>query len=89
MTTDSETYLTLQEFSERTGLSLATVRRRIKDGSLPVWQPGGHRTAIRIPESVLLPLQRNTAATSPQSESSGLDRPSRQIRRPRWQQSHT
>lgn len=46
--------LTPAEFAAAAGLSLATVRRRIREGSLPVFQPGGKRTAVRIPRSALL-----------------------------------
>jgi excisionase family DNA binding protein len=46
-------YLTPQEFAGIAGLSLSTVRRRMADGSLPVWQPGGRRTAVRIHRSAL------------------------------------
>lgn len=47
-------FLTPAEFAVAAGLSLATVRRRIREGSLPVFQPGGKRTAVRIPRSALL-----------------------------------
>jgi excisionase family DNA binding protein len=54
MGTDSQSeYLTPAQFAQRAGLSLATVRRRIRDGSLPTYQPGGPRTAIRVPASAL------------------------------------
>ena len=43
--------LTIDEFARRTGLSRATVRRRIADGSLRAFQPGGHRTAVRLAAS--------------------------------------
>jgi excisionase family DNA binding protein len=43
--------LTIDEFARRTGLSRATVRRRIADRSLRAWQPGGRRTAVRLAAS--------------------------------------
>jgi excisionase family DNA binding protein len=46
-------YLSPLEFARLTGLSLSTVHRRIRDKSLPVWQPGGRRTAVRIHRSAL------------------------------------
>lgn len=39
-------YLTLREFSVTTGLSESTLRRRVRDGSLPFVQPGGPGTRI-------------------------------------------
>lgn len=36
-------YLSPQEFCRLTGWSASTVRRRLKDGSLPAIQPGGRR----------------------------------------------
>ena len=37
-------YLSYGELSARTGLSLSTLRRRVKDGSLPCIQLGGPRS---------------------------------------------
>ncbi|QDU61031.1 Helix-turn-helix domain protein [Planctomycetes bacterium Pan216] len=41
-------YLSPAEFAKLFRLSLSTVRRRIKDGSLPAIQPGGKRKHWRI-----------------------------------------
>lgn len=66
MTDVSLEFLSVEEYCAITRLSLSTVRRRIRDGSLPVHQPGGRRTAIRIPRSALTintnhqPLARET-----------------------------
>lgn len=46
-------FLSVEEYCAITRYSLSTVRRRIRDGLLPIHQPGGRRTAIRIPRSVL------------------------------------
>jgi hypothetical protein len=46
-------YLSPAEFSERSGLSLATVYRRLRDRSLPSAQPGGPRTRVLIPVDAL------------------------------------
>ena len=43
----SKQYLKLPEFCRFTGLSPSTVRRRVRDGSIPCFQPGG-------PDHVLL-----------------------------------
>lgn len=42
-------YLSLEELSALTGLSVSTLRRRVRDGSLPTWQPGGRRTRLLFP----------------------------------------
>lgn len=42
-------FLTVQAFARRTGLSVKSVWRRIRDGSVPVYQPGGRGTSVRIP----------------------------------------
>jgi len=59
------TYLSISQFSAETTLSLATVRRRLKDGSIPSIQPGGSRTKILIPVSALTepPLLQSTRST--------------------------
>jgi hypothetical protein len=41
-------FVSPQEFHQLTSWSESTVRRRIRDGSLPVIQPGGPRTLILI-----------------------------------------
>lgn len=54
--------LTIEEFARRTSLSVSTIRRRIKDGQLPFWQPGGPGTRLLLPANSL-PFQ--PAATLP------------------------
>ncbi len=46
-------YLSPQEFSRLSGLSLATVHRYLKKGRLPYRQPGGPRSRILIPAVAL------------------------------------
>src|SRR5213078_4633777 len=46
-------YLTYDELSKITGISLSTLRRRVKDGSIPCIQPGGPRTRVVFPLDVL------------------------------------
>lgn len=63
-------YLKLPEFCRLTGLSASTVRRRVRDGSIPCFQPGG-------PDHVLLfkidALKH--ASSSPRTSPSGADSP--------------
>lgn len=78
------------EFARRTGLSIATVRRRLADGSIPSIQPGGHRTRVLIPVSALQapPIGQPPSASSPGADtddSSVPERPRpRRGPRPRW-----
>ena len=53
-------YLSPAEFSRLSGLSRATVYRRIRDRSLPSAQPGGPRTRVLIPIDALRPAARPT-----------------------------
>jgi hypothetical protein len=48
--------LSPQEFSEQSGLSIASVRRYLRDGKLPFAQPGGPRGRILIPPDALARL---------------------------------
>lgn len=58
-------FLRLQEYARLASVSLATVRRRVQDGSLPAWQPGGHRTAVRIPVAALTMASTPSATDTP------------------------
>src|SRR4051794_8036102 len=55
-------YLSPQEFSRLSGLSLATVHRYLRKGKLPHRQPGGRRTRILIPVDALEPRAGDTPA---------------------------
>lgn len=46
-------YLSLDELSAVSGLSASTLRRRVRDGTLPVIQPGGRRTRLLFRIDVL------------------------------------
>jgi hypothetical protein len=52
--TRAKRFLSPQEFSGLSGLSLATVHRYLKRGKLPFRQPGGPRGRILIPADALL-----------------------------------
>lgn len=78
-------FLSVQEFCELTGLSHATVRRRICDGSLPVWQPGGRRTRVLILADDPATRSSNLDATKEQPVPA-LIAPRIPGPRPRWQQ---
>ena len=45
--------LDVKTFCDRTGFSASTVRRLIRRGRLPVYQPGGRRCRVLIPAGAL------------------------------------
>jgi excisionase family DNA binding protein len=48
---ETERLLTVKEVAERVGVTIATVRRWIKDGRLRGNMPGGQKAGYRIPAS--------------------------------------
>lgn len=46
-------YLTFDEFERSVPLSVSTIRRRLKDGSIPYIQPGGRGHSVLIREDAL------------------------------------
>lgn len=56
--------ITIEELAKLSGLSLSTLRRRVADGSLPVIQPGGHRTRMLFLPDVLESLSRPRKAAA-------------------------
>jgi excisionase family DNA binding protein len=80
---DAPQFVDIPEFSKRTGLSDSTIRRRIRDGSLQSWQPGGPRTRLLLPlaqmdapSENLAPRPANPSARSQPERLSGPQ--------PRW-----
>ena len=57
----------IEEFSAKFGIFQSTSRRRIRDGSLPFFQPGGPGTRILIPKDAL--TRKTIAGTSASFES--------------------
>ena len=49
----SPKHLSPWEFSQQSGLSIASVRRYLRDGKLPFAQPGGPRGRILMPADAL------------------------------------
>jgi len=45
--------LTIKQLHEATGLSISTLRRRVKDGTIPVIQPGGRGKKLLFPMTIL------------------------------------
>lgn len=46
-------HITVERFLELVPISAATLRRRLADGTIPKYQPGGRRTRVLIPISAL------------------------------------
>lgn len=69
-------FLSPEEFAGRKGLSVTTVRRRIKDGSLPYEQLGGkrHRIVIAVdPQDVQYPQMPASPSVATGLGVAGLD----------------
>ena len=89
-------YISIDQLSDVSGLSVTTLRRRTKDGSLPAIQPGGPRTRLLLRRDVLdtlgqvitpADLALTSAAMKPQqppATSSSLPGPL-----PHWQRHHS
>ena len=84
--------LTLKEFVEQSRLSESTVRRRARDGSLPVVQLGGKGKKLLFPIDALEQIQHSTPFATPDGEvdnipltpSTGTPTASTSGPRPRW-----
>jgi hypothetical protein len=90
----SPKYLTLQEFVQLSRLSESTVRRRARDGSLPVVQLGGKGKRLLFPADALTRNSSESASavdneakqtSLPPTTGTLAERPSGP--RPRWTQS--
>ena len=55
-------YFSVAEFAQRTGLSETTVRRYLKKGLLPRYQPGGRRSRVLIPAAALTETREKESA---------------------------
>ena len=56
--------LTVATFAARSGLSQSTVRRYIRAGKLPSFQPGGQHSGVLIPETLLPTFDAPSAHTT-------------------------
>ncbi|MFP4105889.1 MAG: helix-turn-helix domain-containing protein [Phycisphaerae bacterium] len=66
-------YMSPEEFAAHSGLSQATVRRRIRDGSLPHVQPGGKGCRILIPVNALERMLDQTRLVDPDGQIPGTE----------------
>jgi excisionase family DNA binding protein len=86
--------LSYAELSKRTGISVPTLRRRVDEGKLPFFQPGGPRTRIVFPADVVEqlthvqptlaepPPEPSTPSTTPESPTPAT--PKRRGPQPKW-----
>ena len=63
----SRAYVTVEEAATILDLSISTIRRRVRDGSLPSLQLGGRGHLLRIPREamMMLTLHEPEASTQP------------------------
>lgn len=85
-----EEYLTFHEFLAQWVGSAKTLRRRLKDGSIPKYQPGGPGTLLAIPRSALTISTSTRPKEDPkqpgnQSESKEVHIPGP---KPKWRKNH-
>jgi excisionase family DNA binding protein len=86
-------WLTVAKFALHTGLSLSTVRRLIKSGSLPFAQPGGRGNRLLIPANALSHARGDVGASQagpasivPTTVTQPAPAAKRAGPKPRWQQ---
>lgn len=73
-------YVKLPEYCRLTGLSASTVRRRVRDGSIPYFQPGGPDHVLLFATDALMhasstPRTSPSVAESPKAEGERLHGP--------------
>lgn len=79
------THVSVEEFARLSGLSPKTIRRRLDDGSLPKFQPGGPRTRVTIPLAALQAVAPECGAERPQELRQNSQSPSIPAGpRPQW-----
>jgi hypothetical protein len=78
--------LTYQDLHLKTGFSLSTLRRRVKEGRIPFFQPGGPRTRVVFPADVVeLLLSQSPVSEQPQTPVAAPPSPAAQRGpRPKW-----
>lgn len=93
---DPRDFISPGEFAERSGLSLATVKRYLARGDLPKYQPGGKACRVLIPRQALESFASSSGiGTAPpasdlnegDASDSETKQPRRRGPRPRWRRS--
>jgi excisionase family DNA binding protein len=85
--TRNQRCLSIKELSAHTGLSESTIRRRVKDGTLPFIQPGGPRTRVVFPADIQERLLSSAEPTTKSTEgqpSIDSSPPAKRGPRPKW-----
>lgn len=81
--------LSPEEFANRSGLSVSTVRRYIKAGVLPHTQPRGYRGRILVPANALAIIRDQSVNRVPNDPESPPSQPAPRLRAaalPKWMQ---
>ncbi|WP_390623320.1 helix-turn-helix domain-containing protein [Blastopirellula sediminis] len=69
--------LSIQELSDRSGVSVVTLRRWVKSGAISYFQPGGKNGRLLFPADAIQASASNLPASERPSPRAG--------RRPKWQ----
>lgn len=76
-------YLTIEEMSALTTLSVSTLRRLVKKGAITTYQPGGSRHRMLFPPDAIEQVARAQQSASAEETDSAETKPQRG-RRPKW-----
>ncbi len=60
--------LTIKQLAQQARVSVETIRRRVRDGKIPYYQPGGPGTAMRFPSDA---FERGSGPLPPERDSLG------------------
>lgn len=66
-------YLKLPEYCQLTGMSASTVRRRVRDGSIACYQPGGPNHLLLFDAAAISHLPKTHLANPNEADSTGTD----------------
>ena len=79
-TSQTGRFLSIEELSLQSGLSISTIERRVKDGSIPVIQPGGRRTRKLFRADVLEQLASQAPSSASCSTGPASSTPGENVR---------
>lgn len=77
-------HLSIEEFSQQSGLAAVTIRRYLRKGKIPFVQPGGRKHRILIPVQALQNLQNPIPLKLPEPARQPTAQPVLSGRKPRW-----
>ena len=77
-------HLSIEEFSQQSGLAVVTIRRYVQKGRIPFVQPGGRKHRILIPIDALHDLQNPVPTQPAEPTPQPAAHPVRSGPKPRW-----